>query len=182
MRLGDGVNHTLAIYRNQNFAVFQLRSTVVPTQSLVALTEASIIEHIEKARRKIEACDNAGAISNAYTLVESFLKALLRKIGEPYKETEGDIRELYKAVSVPLGLSAKGDNLETYLKTILDGLKKQLAGLYEVANKASDRHDRKYNPARHHAKLAVNSALTLCEFLLDSYDYQEARKKRAANQ
>lgn len=63
---------------------------------------------------------------------------------------------------------------------ILQGLKSQVSGLYELANKASDRHARRYNPARHHAKLAVNAAFTLCEFLLDSLTYQQERITRKA--
>ena len=54
----------------------------------------------------------------------------------------------------------------------------QATGLYELANKASDRHTRRYNPARHHAKLAANSTVTLCEFLLESLEYQQQRKDR----
>ena len=68
--------------------------------------------------------------------------------------------------------------MESYLKAILQGLRQQVAGFYELANKASDRHTRRYNPARHHAKLAVNATFSLCEFLLDSFEYQTERKER----
>ena len=64
--------------------------------------------------------------------------------------------------------------MENYLKAILDGLQKQVGGLFQLANKASDRHARRYNPAKHHAKLAVNAAFTLCEFLLESYECRQA--------
>jgi hypothetical protein len=53
--------------------------------------------------------------------------------------------------------------------------------LFEVANKASDRHARRYSPAPHHAKLAVNVAFTLCEFLLESHEYQKKREERRAS-
>ena len=162
------------------FEIRSLRSTVIEAHSLVNLTEESITEHLVKARAKIDAGDHAGAITNAYTLVEEFLKEILRRTDTPFKADEGDIRELYKAVVEPLNLSPKGETLESYLKTILPGLKSQLSGLYELANKASDRHARRYNPARHHAKLAVNAAFTLCEFLLDSWTYQQERKARKA--
>lgn len=154
---------------------FHANSPEIP--SLVALTEESITEHVEKARGKIEAGDSAGAITNAYTLVEQFLKEILRRTGTEFKETEGDIRVLYNCACAPLNLDPKGDHLERHLRAILQGLKSMIAGLYEVANKASDRHARKYNPAPHHAKLAVNASLTLCEFLLDSFTYQGRRRK-----
>lgn len=121
------------------------------------LSEESITEHLAKARRKIDTGDHSGAIANAYTLAEEFLKALLRKTDTPFNTNEGDIRTLYKLVAPVLNLDPKGDTLENYLKAILDGLQRQLGGLFEVANKASDRHARRYNPAKHHAKLAVNA-------------------------
>ena len=80
-----------------------------------------------------------------------------------------------------LNLEPKGDHLENHVKAILEGLQRQISGLFEVANKASDRHARRYNPAPHHAKLAVNVAFTLCEFLLESHQYQQQRIERRAD-
>ncbi len=163
------------------FAVRSLRSAVVPAPSLVNLSEESITEHIAKARKKIEAGDAAGAIANAYTLIEEFLKQLVRKTGTTFNENEGDIRALYKLAAGPLHLDPKGESLENYLKAILEGLQRQIGGLFELANKASDRHARKYNPATRHAKLAVNAAFTLCEFLLESFEYQQNKNQRRAS-
>lgn len=162
-------------FESGRFVSDTLNLAIVQAPSLVQLTEASIIEHVDKARHKIESGDHAGAIANAYTLVEGFLKELLRKTGTAFNQSEGDIRSLYKLAAQPLNLEPKGDHLENYLKAILEGLQRQIGGLFEVANKASDRHARRYNPAPHHAKLAVNAAFTLCEFLLDSYEYQQKR-------
>ncbi|MHB8842902.1 MAG: abortive infection family protein [Candidatus Aquicultor sp.] len=156
--------------------IYNRGQLVLNHDSIVSLTQESISEHLNKASNKIEKGDHAGAIASAYTLLEGFLKEMLRKTDTPFNEAEGDIRNLYKLVSVPLNLNPSGDHLENYLKAIIDGLQRQISGLYEVANKASDRHARKYNPARHHAKLAVNAAFTLCEFLLESYEYQGQRK------
>lgn len=165
-------------YEGGRFASDALNVVTADAPSLVQLTEASIQEHLEKARQKIVNADPAGAIANAYTLVEEFLKQLLRKTGIVCNENEGDIRALYKLLAEPLHLAPKGDSLEGYLKAILEGLQRQIGGLFELANKASDRHARKYNPAPHHARLAVNVAFTLCEFLLESYDYQQKREER----
>lgn len=160
------------------FSIRPLGAATLPTPALLALTEASLAEHVAKARQKIDAGDHAGAITSAYTLVESFLKVLLRRLGVTFNEDEGDIRKLYALVAEPMNLSPSGTTLESYLKTILQGLKHQVSGLYELANKASDRHDRRYDPGRRHAKLAVNAAFVLCEFLLDSFEAQQARKAR----
>ncbi|MCL2789039.1 MAG: abortive infection family protein [Desulfobulbus sp.] len=171
----DGFRH-----EGGRFVSDALNVSIAHTPSLVQLSEASIQEHLEKARQKIASGDSAGAIANAYTLIEEFLKQLLRKTNTAFNENEGDIRLLYKLLAEPLHLAPKNDSLETYLKAILEGLQRQIGGLFELANKASDRHARKYNPAPHHARLAVNVAFTLCEFLLESNEYQQNKKRRMA--
>jgi hypothetical protein len=139
---------------------------------VLALSESSIEEHVAKARQKIESGDYAGAITNAYTMIETFLKLLLARLGVEFKRDEGDIKTLYGLVIGPLNLNPGGENLESYFKPILQGLKGLVSGLYEVANKGADRHARRYQPGRHHATLAVNSAFTLCEFLLGSFEHR----------
>lgn len=186
-----GENHTATInsllrrmerdgfrYENRRFVSDALNVAVAHAPSLVQLSEAFIQEHIKKARQKIVSGDPAGAIASAYTLVEEFLKQLLRKTGTTFNENEGDIRALYKLLAEPLNLAPKNESLESYLKAILEGLQRQIGGLYEIANKASDRHARRYNPASHHARLAVNVAFTLCEFLLESHLYQQNKKRQ----
>jgi len=168
-------------YEGRCFVSDRLTVAVVHAPSLVQLTETSIQEHLEKARQRIADGDPAGAIASAYTLVEEFLKQLLRKTGTVFNENEGDIRALYKLLAEPLRLSPKNESLESYLKAILEGLQRQIGGLFELANKASDRHARKYNPAPHHARLAVNVAFTLCEFLLESHEYQQRREEGRAS-
>lgn len=152
-------------------------AVVVPTR-LIELSHESIGEHIRKANQKIDVGDYAGSITNAYTLVESLLKHLLSKFTDRDFGGKGDIRQLYSEVAPYLNLQPKGENIESYLKAILEGLRGQISGLYELANKVSDRHARKYNPSRHHAKLAINATFSLCDFLIDSYEYQIGRNKK----
>jgi hypothetical protein len=168
-------------YENGRFLSDGLDTALAKVPSLVRLTDESIKEHVEKAALKIQNGDSAGAITNAYTLVEEFLKQILRTTGTPFKDTEGDIRALYKLAAGPLNLDPGGESLESYLRAILGGLQSQVGGLYELANKTSDRHARRYNPAPHHARLAANAAFTLCEFLLESLEYQKNRKKAQAS-
>jgi hypothetical protein len=180
-KLQSRMEHDGFQFENGKFISPKLTRIAVSAPLLVALTEESISEHIEKANAKIEDGDAAGAIASAYTLVESFFKETYRTVtGTPFKDGEGDIRTLYGAVAECLNLSPKEQSLETYLKAILQGSVSQIGGLYELANKASDRHARKYNPAPHHAKLAVNVAFTLCEFVLSSYHYQQQKQTKKA--
>ena len=73
------------------------------------------------------------------------------------------------------GNDGEGRQRALPLKPILDGFHKLVSGLYEISNKASDRHARRYNPAMHLAKLAVNAAFDLCDFLVEPRDYQGSR-------
>lgn len=114
------------------------------------------------------------------TVARQFNKPLSRD-GYPLLVEYGPGWTLYKALRGPLGLDPSAESNDSSLKPILDGFQKLIAGLYEVANKASDRYARSYNPAGRHAKLSVNAACALCEFLTDSYHYQQARVSHASS-
>ena len=169
-------------FENGRFTSSKLTRIAVSMPFLIALTEESISEHIEKANAKIEAGDRLPVRLQARTpWSKASSKRYYKTVkGTPYKDSVGDIRTLYGAVADCLNLSPKEQTLETYLKAILQGIVSQIGGLYELANKASDRHARKYNPAAHHAKLAVNTAFTLCEFVLASYHYQQQKQSKKA--
>ena len=149
--------------------------TIMP-QGLANIGHKGINEQISKANRRIASGDFAGAIASSYTLTEQLLKLILREAGVRFSENQGDIRALYKLVREPLNLNPGGEDIAAPLKPILDGLQKLVSGIHEVSNKASDRHARRYNPAAHHAKLAVNAAFVLCEFLVESRDHQARRE------
>lgn len=166
-----------------NFLEFDVRPLSGKTVEIVTaikLNHQFINEQIEKAKAKLTSGDFDGAITNCYTLIEELLKELLRKKEQPFKPDEGDIRVLYKNLAEAMNLNPKGENMESYLKAILEGLNKQISGLFTLANKSSDRHAQKYKPKRHHAKLAVNATFSLCEFLLDSFEYQQNRQESQA--
>lgn len=152
-----------------------IKNTVIPGR-ITSVQDEEVREQYHKARAKIETEDYSGAIANAYTLVEGVLKLLLRETETEFKETTGDIRSLYKILSKPLQLDPSSDSINKSVKPILNGLQTEIAGFYEISNKASDRHIRNYTPAKHHAELAVNCACTICDFLLESFAYQKSKK------
>ena len=160
---------------NPYFELRPLYSAVIDPKSLFAVSHQSIAEQVAKSNSRLDEGDYSGAISSAYTLVEELIKLILLEKDVAIKNTEGDIRALFKHLRVPLNLDPSMPNIATPMKPILEGLQKVVAGLYEVANKAGDRHARQYNPAGHHAKLAINAAFVICEFLIESCNYQEPR-------
>ncbi|ALN73100.1 abortive infection family protein [Aureimonas sp. AU20] len=140
----------------------------IDVRDLTSATEEAVHEHIAKANEHLAAGEYADAITHCYTLVEQLLKIVLRDRGVEFNQNQGDIRALYTLVSNELGLAPSDKTIDQPLKPILDGLQKLVAGIFEVSNKASNRHAKTYAPARRHAKLAVNSALALCDYVVES--------------
>lgn len=172
-------NPTDTNWNGKNFPHFEIISTGASTttpESLITIHHGTLNEQIEKAKDKIASGDYAGAIASCYTLTEKLLKIILREEEVGFNENEGDIRKLYRDVREPLNLNPAREEITRPLKPILEGLQKLVSGINEISNKASDRHDRQYNPAAHHAKLVVNTTFAFCEFLIESRDYQNSKK------
>lgn len=146
------------------------RPTIQPPTFL--LNSISLSEHTEKARRRIAERDYSGAITSSYTLVEEFLKLALREEEVDFKESEGDIRKLYRLLAADRGLDVDVDTPEP-LKPLLSGLSTMVSGFFEMANKRGDRHASIYKASAHHAKLTVNLAFSFCDFLLESREHQK---------
>ena len=68
--------------------------------------------------------------------------------------------------------SPASKDISDTLKQILSGLTGIVNGLSGLRNLMSDSHARSYKPDKHHAKLAVNAAKTLADFLFETKEYQ----------
>ncbi|GGD25911.1 abortive infection family protein [Aureimonas glaciei] len=163
----DGFDHV-----DGRFTSPKLDVRTVNVGDLTSATEAAVHEHIEKANAHLASGEYADAIIYCYTLVEQLLKIILRDRGVTFKAEEGDIRSLYRLVAEELNMLASSETIDRPLKPILDGLQKLVGGIYEVANKASNRHVKAYSPARRHAKLAINASLALCDYVVESAAFQ----------
>jgi hypothetical protein len=161
-----------------NFLEFDIRpigGKIVATTNVVKLDHEFINDQIRKSSEKLERGDYDGAITNARSLVEAFQEEIIQKSGLEVPKYDGDLQKLYKSTKQALNLDASKDLSDT-LKQILTGLNSLVSGISGLSNKMADRHARTYKPSKHHAKLAVNTAFTFCEFLLDSFEYQQAKK------
>jgi abortive infection Abi-like protein len=68
------------------------------------------------------------------------------------------------------------DTLPDFVIQILSGIDTAIKGLAGLSNNAGDRHANKFNTRKHHAKLAVNLAMTISDFLIESWNYQVDKK------
>lgn len=158
------------------FKILERGNPIPEPEGLIALRHEAVAEQMNKCRGRIASGDFAGAIASTYTLVEEFLKLVLKDADIAHSPQQGDIRELYRLLKSEMGLDPSEKALDPTLKPILDGLQKIVSGLFDMSNRASDRHARVYNPSKRHAKLAVNASFSLCEFILDVVDARHARK------
>ncbi|GEC61734.1 hypothetical protein GOX01_20650 [Gluconobacter oxydans] len=174
-------NSTLAGFSSSPFLLETIDADLVPVPTLTKPEEIIFINNVNKARERLDVADYSGAITSSYTLVESVLKKLLDSYGAQYAQGEGDIKALYGLLSDKMNLNPAGENIEGYIKAILQGIRGQISGLYNVANKAGDRHACEFEARRHHARLAVNVAFTISEFLMETYEDQLKSEERKAS-
>ena len=158
------------------YKVLQTDGAVIPEETLGKLSHEFINQQIQKSRDKLTQGDYDGAITNARSLVEAVQKEIIKQAGEEVPDYGGDIAKLYKATKKVMNFDSSQKKVSDTLKQVLTGLNSIMMGVAGLRNIMSDSHDREYKPKRHHAKLAVNTALTFCEFLLDSYEYQQGKK------
>lgn len=137
------------------------------------LSELLIEEQIQKCREKIAVGDYSGAITNARSLIEAVCVKIEKEL-EPLDAigNDGDLVKMFNRARKLLHLDPSRQDISDSLKQVLSGLSNIINGLAAMRNKMSDAHGVAYKPGRHHAKLAVNSAKTLADFLFDSMSYQ----------
>lgn len=142
------------------------------------LSELLIEEQIQKCREKVETGDYSGAITNARSLIEAVCVKVEKELDQENAQgNDGDLVKLFNRVRKLLNLDPSRQDISDSLKQVLAGLSNIINGLAAMRNKMSDAHGVVYKPSRHHAKLAVNSAKTLADFLFDTMSYQLERGK-----
>jgi hypothetical protein len=146
----------------------------VPFRKASDITEIAIEEQIHKCRDKITSGDYDGAITNARSLVETLLTSIEKELDPNAPEPDGDLVRLYTRVRGLLNLDPGRKDISDALKQVLTGLASIVHGLATMRNKMSDAHATSYKPARHHAKLAVNAAKTVADFMFETIAYQKA--------
>lgn len=138
------------------------------------LTDPRVLhEHLDRIENSV-AKDPAAAIASSKELLESLCKIILDRTGETYNRND-DLPALYKQVATLLKLRA--DSVPESTKgsqsaaMILRTLTTTVQGLAELRNELGLGHGRAAaSPAlARHARLALNSTVTVSEFLLDTW-------------
>lgn len=175
------------VVRDGNFyKVLELAGGVIEIENRFAeseeLSELLIEEQIQKCREKIEVGDYSGAITNARSVIEAVCVKIEAEL-EPLEAVgnDGDLVKMFNRARKLLHLDPSRQDISDSLKQVLSGLSNIINGLAAMRNKMSDAHGVAYKLGRNHAKLVVNSAKTLADFLFDSMSNQiekESLKKK----
>jgi hypothetical protein len=160
-----------------SFKLVTVNSAVVQPNTSKEINHDFINEQIKKCHNKIFEGDYYGAIANARLLIETiFIEIIERSEGQEVKN-DGDAENLWKRVKKILKLKIKKAILPDYVFQMLSGINASIKGLAGLSNNAADRHDNKFKTRRQYTKLAINLAMTLADFLLDSWQYQIDKKR-----
>lgn len=147
--------------------IADIQGNFIEAETVSNIGHEFVREQIEKCQQKISTDDFNGAITNARTLCEAVLIHIIESIEKVEIKNDGNIANLWSRTKKALKIDLKKDEIPDFVFQILSGLDTTINGLAGISNNAGDRHANKFKTKRHHAKLAVNSAMTLCEFLID---------------
>jgi hypothetical protein len=116
------------------------------------------------------ASDPTGAITSAWTLIETVCKHILDEQKVSYSDTD-DLLRLYHLTADSLNLSPS-QHTEQICRQILGGCQNVIEGLGAMQDRHSDTDGKEiagFRPAPRHAELAVNLAGTMATFLLATW-------------
>ena len=150
------------------FVIQKIRTTVTITApSVKTINRIYITDISNRAMKDVADGNYDSAITKSRTLLEEVFCYVIEKKGENPSES-GDIGKLYNQVKQLYSMHQNKD-MDKRINGLLSGLEKILSAISEMRNKGSDPHGvgaKRINIAEHHARLFVNSATTMAEFVL----------------
>lgn len=165
--------HELVQIENR-FIIKKKGETVSVTVPAVKTIDRSyIIGLSERAMKDVAEGSFDSAITKSRTLLEEVFCYVIEKKGEDPSES-GDIGKLYSQVKSLYSMHQNKD-MDKRINGLLSGLEKILSSIAEMRNKGSDSHGvgtKRINIAEHHARLFVNGAMTMADFILSVSEKQ----------
>ena len=121
----------------------------------------------ERAYRDIENGNFDSAITKSRTLLEEVFCDVIEAKNEKPSD-KGDIGKLYNQVKTLYKMHQSKDQ-DKRINSLLSGLEKILSSITEMRNESSDSHgvgSRRIQIKDYHARLFVNSAMSMADFIL----------------
>lgn len=150
------------------FVIQKIGTTIsVAAPSVTAIDRRYITDISERAMKDISDGNYDSAITKSRTLIEEVFCYVIEKKGVEPSES-GDMGKLYNQVKQIYNMHQDKD-VDKRINGLLSGLEKILSAIAEMRNKASDSHGvgaKRINISDYHARLFVNSAMTMADFVL----------------
>lgn len=151
-----------------NFIVRAIGSKVEVQAPQIKSIDREYIKSISnRAMQDVEQQNFDSAITKSRTLLEETFCYVIEKKGETPSDS-GDMMKLYRQVRELYNMHTDG-NTDRRINTLLSGLNSIVSAISEMRNKDSDAHGVGANRIaidEHHARLFVNSAMTMADFIL----------------
>lgn len=145
--------------------------TIIEVENKDKISHTYVQEQLAKCETKIDRGDFDGAITNARSLMEGVFEDIYQRVlGEKIPKF-GKLLEGYKEIRRLVNFTEDKSSNDA-VKAIVRSLVGIVDGIDELANMMGDRHRRPVKPSRHHARLVVNAAKTVIDFLYSSMEYQ----------
>ena len=135
--------------------------------AIVAVNREYILNIASRANRDVNNGEYDSAITKSRTLLEEVFCHAIEFMGEK-PEDNGDIGRLYNQVKSLYNMHHDKE-MDKRINMLLSGLEKILSAIAEMRNADSDSHGVGINRIKiseHHARLFVNSAITMADFIL----------------
>lgn len=176
----DSINNELyfggheLITMGNRFLVQKKGTTVTIEAPTVKIVDRAYIANLsERAMTDVSEGNYDSAITKCRTLLEEVFFYVIEKRNE-VPSTKGDIGKLYGQVKSLYHMHQQKEQ-DNRINSLLSGLEKILTAISEMRNKGSDAHGAGSNRIKideHHARLFVNSAMTMAEFILSVSEKQ----------
>ena len=140
-------------------------SVVVPT--IKTIDRQYISDLSNRAMKDVNEGNFDSAITKSRTLLEETFCYVIEKKGDTPSDS-GDIGKLYNQVKQLYNMH-QDKNMDKRINGLLSGLEKILSAIAEMRNVGSDSHGvgaKRISIAEHHAKLFVNAAMIMADFIL----------------
>ena len=150
------------------FSIHPLASNVTVSTPIIKVIDRVYVKNLSnRAIQDIEAGNYDSALTKSRTLLEEVFCYVIESKGENFCEN-GNIVKLYNQVKRLYNMHQNQD-LDKRINMLLSGLEKILMAITEMRNNESDAHgvgNKRISIKEHHARLFVNSATTMADFIL----------------
>lgn len=156
------------VMTGKTFAIHKIGTPITVAAPAVKVIDISYIADLSaRAMKDVSEGNYDSALTKSRTLLEEVFCYVIEKKGEAPSES-GDIGKLYNQVKQLYNMHQDKD-VDKRINNLLSGFEKIISSIAEMRNKGSDSHGvggRRINISEHHARLFVNAAMTMADFIL----------------